>query len=179
MKILFTSVGRRVELMQAFHNAAKAIGVDLEIYGADITETAPALWYCDHHVIVPRISDADYIPTLQKICKEEEINALIPTIDTDLLLLSRNKSVFGSTKVIISEEDKVALCRDKRFTADYFHSLGLKSPAPVDNWKKYNAGYPAFIKPRDGSSSIFAYKVNNEAELKNYAAQVPDYPAFY
>lgn len=175
MKILFTSVGRRVELMQAFHNAAKAIGVDLEIYGADITETAPALWYCDHHVIVPRISDADYIPTLQKICKEEEINALIPTIDTDLLLLSRNKSVFGSTKVIISEEDKVALCRDKRFTADYFHSLGLKSPAPVDNWKKYNAGYPAFIKPRDGSSSIFAYKVNNEAELKNYAAQVPDY----
>lgn len=43
MKLLFTSVGRRVELMQVFKNAAEKIGVDLEIYGADITDTAPAL----------------------------------------------------------------------------------------------------------------------------------------
>ncbi len=175
MKILFTSVGRRVELMQAFHNAADKTGIHLEIYGADMTDTAPALQFCNHTVIVPRIRDGAYIPTLQKVCNEEEIEALIPTIDTDLLLLSKHKTEFGKTMVMISAEDKIALCRDKRFTADYFHSVGLKSPRPVDDWKRYDAGYPAFIKPRDGSSSICAYKVKNEDELKSYAAQVPDY----
>lgn len=175
MKILFTSVGRRVELMQAFRIAAEGLKIPLEIYGADISNSAPALAFCDHTVIVPRISSEAYLPELQRICKEACIDALIPTIDTDLLILSQNKYNFGDTKVFISEPDKVRLCRDKRFTADYFNSVGLLSPHPVDDYRKYDAGYPAFIKPKDGSSSIFAYKVESEDELKPYAEQVPDY----
>jgi carbamoyl-phosphate synthase large subunit len=175
MKILFTSVGRRVELMQAFREAAEKLNIKLEIYGADITSSAPALFFCDHTVIVPRIKDADYIPTLQRICREENINALVPTIDTDLLLLAEHKDDFGNTRVVISNPDKVRVCRDKRYTADYFNSVGLLSPHPVDNWKEYKAGFPAFIKPKDGSSSIFAYKVENINELQAYVDQVPDY----
>lgn len=175
MKILFTSVGRRVELMQAFKNAAKNLKENLEIYGADITDSAPALYFCDHKVVVPKIKDENYIPTLIKVCKEEKIDALIPTIDTDLLLLSQHKNDFENTKVIISDEDKVAICRNKKNTADYFNSVGLNSPHPVDDYKNYNDGFPAFIKPKDGSSSIFAYKVENEQELIAYAHQVPNY----
>ena len=116
MKILFTSVGRRVELIQAFKNAAKNLKENLEIYGADITDSAPALYFCDHKVVVPKIKDENYIPTLIKVCKEEKIDALIPTIDTDLLLLSQHKNDFENTKVIISDEDKVAICRNKKNT---------------------------------------------------------------
>ena len=47
IKILFTSVGRRVELMQAFKDAAAQKRVKLEIYGADCDMTAPALSFCD------------------------------------------------------------------------------------------------------------------------------------
>lgn len=175
MKILFTSIGRRVELVQAFRSAAERLGLQLEIYGADITMSAPALMFCDHTVIVPRITDAAYIPCLQKVCTEQNINALVPTIDTDLLLLAQHRDAFGSTQVVVSKPEKIALCRDKRFTADYFHSIGLRSPQPVDDWMKYDGGYPAFIKPKDGSSSIFAYKVENEKELESFAEQVPDY----
>lgn len=77
MKILFTSVGRRVELMQAFRKAAdelKSSGElkdDLTIIGADITDTAPALYFCDETRIVPRIKDKSYIPVLLEICQEE------------------------------------------------------------------------------------------------------------
>jgi len=149
--------------------------IHLEIYGADITEDAPALCFCDQTVIVPKINDSNYIPELQKICEERKIDALIPTIDTDLLLLAQNREQFGDTKVIISTPDKIALCRDKRLTARYFESVGLISPNPVDDWKKYNEGYPAFIKPKDGSSSILAYKVENEMESQSFAEQVPDY----
>lgn len=175
MKLLFTSVGRRVELIQAFRKAADRLNIGLKIYGADISDSAPALAFCDHTVIVPRIYDEKYIPELKKVSREEGIDALIPTIDTDLLILAQNREDFGNTRVIISTPKKIALCRDKRITADYFHSIGLKSPFPVDDWTQYKDTFPAFIKPKDGSSSINAYRVDSMEELKSYAAQVPDY----
>lgn len=177
MKILFTSVGRRVELMQAFRKAADNLGVDLIIIGADITESAPALFFCDETKIVCKIKEPEYIPQLLNICETEKVDCLIPTIDTDLLILAENKAKFEAigTKVLISAVDKVKLCRDKRYTADYFISVGLKSPTPVDDVEKYTFGYPAFIKPKDGSSSIDAYKVNCEEDLKAYAKKIKDY----
>lgn len=177
MKLLFTSVGRRVELLQTFRAAAERTGIALTIYGADMLATAPALFFCDVTVIVPRIKSGEYIPVLLDVCQREKIDVLIPTIDTDLLLLSQNREQFlhVGTKVLISAPDRIALCRDKRLTADYFHSVGLDSPAPVDDARQYDGGFPAFIKPKDGSSSVFAYKVNDREELQAYASQVPDY----
>ena len=175
MKILFTSAGRRVELMQAFRAASEKTGIPLELYGADMNAHAPALFFCDRRMIVPRIKSPEYLPELRRICAAEGIDALIPTIDTDLLMLSENRESFGDTKVLIAEGDKVALCRDKRLTAEYFHSVGLKSPDPVDDVTKYTGGFPAFIKPRDGSSSISAYRTDSRKELEELARRVPDY----
>lgn len=184
MKILFTSVGRRVELMQAFRSAADKLDMDLTIVGADISPSAPALQFCDKTEIVCRISDSKYIPSLLAICESENIDCLIPTIDTDLLLLSENKDRFEQigTKVLISRTEKVKICRDKNYTADYFISLGLKSPRPFNSVEKYEAeltlgrqSFPAFIKPKDGSSSINAYRVDTLDDLKLYAEKIGDY----
>lgn len=176
MKLLFTSVGRRVELMQAFRSAARALGVDLTLYGADMSQTAPALFFCDRAVAVPRIKSEDYIPALLEICEKEQIDALIPTIDTDLLILAQNRGRFAAvgTKVVISDPEKIALCRDKRLTAAYFHSVGLLSPAPAASVEAYQGGFPAFIKPKDGSSSLHAYKVRDREELVSLADRVPE-----
>ena len=177
IKILFTSVGRRVELMQAFKDAAAQKRIKLEIYGADCDMTAPALSFCDKKIQVCRIRETNYIPQLLRVCEQNEIDLLIPTIDTDLLILSQNRESFErvGTRVLISDEDKIAVCRDKRFTADYFISCGLQSPIPVDQVENYSQGYPCFIKPKDGSSSIDAYKVENEEELYSFAERVADY----
>lgn len=177
MKILFTSIGRRVELVQAFHKAAEALGVELTIIGTDISDTAPALYFCDEIRSTCRISETEYIPQLRTICETENVDGLIPTIDTDLLLLAENKKKFEAvgTKAFVSAVEKIKLCRDKRLTANYLTSIGLKSPLPVDSVEKYEAGYPAFIKPMDGSSSIDAYKVSNKDELQAYAKKIKDY----
>lgn len=55
MKILFTSVGRRVELLQAFRTAAEKLNIALTVIGADIAESAPALFFCDERRLVCKI----------------------------------------------------------------------------------------------------------------------------
>lgn len=112
-----------------------------------------------------------------RICEADHIDLLIPTIDTDLLVLSQNAAKFDEigTKVLISKPDKIAICRDKNYTADFFESCGLKAPRTVNDYQLYHGPYPCFIKPKDGSSSINAFKVENESELKVYAEQVGDY----
>ena len=175
--ILFTGVGRRIELVQAFRQAALVLNIDLKIYGADITGTAPALKYCDVTRKVCGMKDANYISQLLEVCKNDSIDLLIPTIDTDLLVLSENTEKFDNigTRVLISKPDKIKICRDKNYTADFFESCGLKAPHTYNDYTKYSEGFPCFIKPKDGSSSINAFKVNNSEELEVYAQKIGDY----
>ncbi len=177
IRILVTGVGRRVELMQAFKQAALKLNINLKLYGADMAGTAPALVYCDYTRKVVAMKDPGYIDNLLSICAADRIDLLIPTIDTDLLVLSENKEKFESigTKVMISDPDKILICRDKNNTSQFFVDCGLHAPMPVNNWKEYKSGYPAFIKPKDGSSSINAFKVENAEELEVYVGQVEDY----
>lgn len=177
MKILFTSVGRRVELIESFIRARKNLNENVEIIGADNSILAPALFFCDKKLITPKISDSNYIDFLTSYCKVNNVNCLIPTIDTDLLILAKHRDVFkkNGTVVLVSTYDKVALCRDKNKTYEYFVNLGLSSPCTCNDYAKYNYEFPAFIKPKDGSSSIGAYRVDNIDELKFYANKLNDY----
>lgn len=177
IRILFTGVGRRVELLQSFKQAALTLNVNLKIYGADMAGTASALAFCDHTRKVCGMREPEYIYQLLKICEEDQINLVIPTIDTDLLALSQNADQFNAigTKVLISKPEKISICRDKNYTADFFESCGLHTPRTVNNYLLYDGPYPCFIKPKDGSSSINAFRVENKEELKNYARQIADY----
>ena len=177
MNILFTGVGRRIELLQAFRNAALVLNKDLKIFGADMAGTAPALSYCDYIRKVVAMKDSEYIDNLIQICSNDHIDLLIPTIDTDLLVLSENKKKFEAigTKVMISTPEMIRICRDKNNTSQFFINCGLHAPIPVNDWREYKSGYPAFIKPKDGSSSINAFKVKDAKELEIYAGQIEDY----
>lgn len=176
-RILFTGAGRRVELLQAFRQAALSLDINLKIFGAEMTDSAPALAYCDYTRIVCAMRDEAYIPQLLEICKNDGIDLIIPTIDTDLLVLSQHKEEFErvGTKVLISKTDSIRLCRDKNFTSDFFVSCGLSAPKTYNNYREYDGGFPCFIKPKDGSSSIDAYKIDNEGELSEFANRVDDY----
>ena len=174
-RILFTGVGRRVELVQAFRQAALVLNRQLKIYGADMVVTAPALAFCDYVRIVRGMKEEGYIDEILKICRDDHIDLLIPTIDTDLLILSRNIDKFVSTKVMVSSFDMISICRNKNFTSDFFVSCGLNTPKTINKLENFNGTFPCFIKPKDGSSSINAYKVENQEELEIYCNIIQDY----
>lgn len=177
--VLILSAGRRVELVQAFQKAKKNLNLNGRIIAGDCSDLAPALFFADSSVKLPRISDKSYISTIIDICQVEKISVIIPTIDTDLLLLSENKMFIENqtnAKVLISDLDVVKVCRNKIKTQEFLMENGFCVP------KMYNieelgehTEFPLFIKPISGSSSINTYKVHNTKELYTYLDLI-EYP---
>lgn len=177
MKLLFTCVGRRVELLEGFRKAAKLLSIQLVLYGTDSDSDAPALIYCDKQKIINRIDHNDYIQCLLAFCISEKIDAVIPTIDTDLIKLSSAKAEFAShgIKIIICDLHYIMICRDKRETGCFFKNCGLQTPESVNEVSSYKGGFPCFIKPLNGSSSIGANKAGDSAELEYFASRLAEY----
>jgi FMN phosphatase YigB (HAD superfamily)/predicted ATP-grasp superfamily ATP-dependent carboligase len=175
--ILFTCVGRRVELVEAFRNAGRTLNINLCIVGIDYSPLSPAQYFCDYHEKVGKISDESYIDSIFELCQKYNIDLIIPTIDTDLKILSENKRYFEKhdIKVLISSINKINICRDKRKTYKFFVENNLLAPNTVDKIENYQMDFPCFVKPKDGSSSINTYKVNSLDDLHSIVKIVPDY----
>ena len=88
--VMILSAGRRVELVKRFKRAAQELGINSKIIGVDISNLAPALYFCDERVLVPTISEDGYIDALLDACKKYDVKLVIPTIDTELLKISEN-----------------------------------------------------------------------------------------
>lgn len=164
--ILILSAGRRVELIKCFKEAAQKLHIQSKIVAADISDTAPAIYFADEKYQIPRIGAEGYLEAIIKICQKESIKLVVPTIDTELMILSENKEKIEETgcKVLISDKRVIEICRNKKNTQKFFeeHQFGVpKEIAEKDN----DISYPVFIKPLDGSSSVNTFKINNEEEL--------------
>ena len=84
--VLILSAGRRVELVKAFKNAQKKLNMqNAKVIAVDISKYAPALYFADNFYLVPRVTDIKYIDTIIDIAIKENIDLIVPTIDTDFM----------------------------------------------------------------------------------------------
>ncbi|HOO26847.1 MAG TPA: ATP-grasp domain-containing protein [Lachnospiraceae bacterium] len=171
--VLILSAGRRVELVNCFRSAAKELGIKSNILAADCSKTAPALYFADKHVIVPRIDSGNYIEAIIAVCKEEKVALIVPTIDTELLLLSEHKELIESStgaKLLVSDPAVIGICRNKAATQTFMEENSFLMPRlfTEEELAEGKLPFPLFIKPIDGSSSINAFKVHNQEELDIY-----------
>ena len=171
VNILITSAGRRGALVKYFKKTIEEMkGVKGKVISIDVNPLSAALYISDKHYIVPRIFAPNYIDTLLDVCKKEDIKLIIPTIDTELLVLSQNKKKFGENGVVVALSDPkaVEICSDKLKTYQFFKENNIPT---VDTFSYYqvdkmkNINYPLFIKPCSGSASINTYRINNRKEL--------------
>ncbi len=177
--ILVLSAGRRVELIKCFKNAAKNLNIHTKIYAADISNTAPALYFADEFRIISRINSGRYIDDVIEICNNDNIDLIIPTIDTELEILAKNKELIESkTKAIVhvSDETVVEICNDKIKSYKFFVDNGFLAPKLIceEDIKNENYQLPLFIKPLNGSSSINTFKINTKVELEFFYGYVKE-----
>lgn len=172
--ILFCSVGRRGRLLQDFK---KTLGNKTRLIATDNDNTAPALYFADKQYIVPKITDPNYLKIILKICQKENIKAITTLIDPEIELLSKNRQMFLDNGILpLCPSEKTAkLCFDKYEMYKYLKSKNIDTVLTYDNLVDFQVGlekkeinFPVFIKPRDGSGSVGAHKIENINELKSY-----------
>lgn len=178
IKLLFTSVGRRVELIRAFRQAFTTTGIAGRIIGTDIDPLAPALQLVDRPYLVPRFTSPEYVPALAEICRREGVTLIFPLIDPDIPILAQHAATLAASgaRVAAVGLEAARITADKWQTVEFFRGLGLATarswlPGDLDPER---AAYPLFIKPRAGSAAQHTFKVRNQAELAFFAEYVPD-----
>ena len=179
INLVFTSAGRRVELLRAFKAAYLALGLDGNIVALDVDPLAPALQVADRAHIVPRLSSPDYVPKLRDIIEQERGTVVFPLIDPDIPVLAKHRALLEKTgaRLAAAPLEDIGIAADKWLTFAFFEGLGFRPPA---SWTSVEAipeaarTFPLFVKPRFGSAGHNTFKAMNLDELTFFARYVPD-----
>lgn len=179
--VLFTSAGRRVELISCFRADAAALGIDLRVFAADLKpELSAACRVADARFAVPFITDPGYVEAVFARCVREQVQLLVPLHDGELALLAAQRERFAAAgiRVAVSAPEVVAIARDKLATAQAFAAAGIPTPrtARLDDvlaapstadWR-----WPVIAKPVAGSASIGVHLVPDRQTLGALALRV-------
>lgn len=106
---------------------------------------------------------------------KEKINAVTTLIDPEIELLAKNRARFEEigVEVLAPNTETAGLCFDKFKMYQYLTAHGISTP---DTWGDYvsamdaiesgGLSFPVFVKPRTGSGSVGARKVQDAETLK-------------
>ncbi len=169
---MLTSVGQRVDIARAFRAAgATTLGVDAD-------QLAPALYHCDRRVIVPRIADPAYVPTLAALREEHGVELVVPLNDLDFPVLAREREKLAPALVLLPDPEVSARMSDKLEAHRFFVANGISSPR---SWEPdevpENARFPVLVKAREGFGSRGIFRATDRAELEFFLAYT-DVPSF-
>jgi len=157
MNVLFSSSGRRVELISFFKKEG------FTTFTVDSDPTAPSLYVVDKGIIVPRVADnpGKYVEVLLSICKKEHIKVIVPLIDPELIVLAKVKEKFLDigTTILLSSYASVKIAAGKYETYNFCKEAGLFAPETLILENEGLAKevipqdiFPALLKPRYGSA---------------------------
>lgn len=169
--VLLLSAGRRVELVQLFQKALATNAPGSKLIAADAQPLAPALYVADEAVILPRITEENYLDRLCEVIDEYDVALVVPTIDPELPILADARQEIESrtnARVMIAEPWVIRICNDKVLTQEHAVSHGLLAPRIFSAASEVSEkDLPVILKPRAGSSSIGVNVVDSLDEI-NY-----------
>jgi len=140
---------------------------------ADVDPLAPGLYLAKKGYIVPPFKDKQFLKKIMNIIESDNVDVIIPALDNILLEFSKQKNEFEKIgcKVLISNVETIQITRDKWKTYNFLKNK-IQLPKSFIYLSDITTDFPLFIKPRDGSGSINAYKVENEYELEFYFRKI-------
>ncbi len=121
--VLFTSIGCRVELVQAFRRLSETHGIKTRILGTDANPSlAPASYFMDQCFKVPKVDAGDYVDFLLAVCKTEKVDLLIPLFEPEFSVLEVKRFEFEKLGVLLllSEGKVLEICQDKWQAYQFF-----------------------------------------------------------
>ena len=175
--VLVTSASKKIGLIKDIKKAANKISNDIKIYAGDTNPNALCKFFSDDFYLMPRTIDSSKSDILNW-CKKNNITAIVPTRDGELLFWSNWKSdlLNNGIRVMVPDSKSVEMCLDKLLFSSCCRNLNLpviNSDLRVDNSdSKYFV-----VKERYGAGShSIAINVNKESAIKH--AQTLENPLF-
>jgi len=165
--VLFTCAGQRVDIVGAFRQAGATT------VAADINSLAPALYHADHHALVPKIEDPDYVPALRALVDEHDVRLIVPLTDLDQLTLAQARDELGAL-VLLPDAEIVERLGDKYLAHLLFEERGIASPPTwLPTTVPEDASFPLLVKARRGFGSRHIYRAADHAQLGFFLGYTP------
>ena len=159
--VLLTGVGKRYDIISAFAEHAFVVA-------ADPSPLAPAQYAADVRVAPPRVDSPDYVPFLTDLAARHGVRAVIPLTDLDLEVLARS-----DLPAFVPDAQVCRATFDKYEAHRLLLRHGLPSP-PTWLPGEPAHGYPAVVKPRQGSGSRSIHPAADAREAEFFAGYVKE-----
>lgn len=163
--VLLTGVGKRYDIVSAFAQHATVVA-------ADPNPLAPAQYAADHRYPVPRIEDADYVPTLRGLCERHQVGAVVPLTDLDLEVLAQARAN-NELPALVPDPDTARATFDKYEAHRLLERLGLPSPPTVLPGEQA-ASFPVMVKPRRGSGARSIHRADDQRAAEFFVSYIPE-----
>ncbi|MFH1563809.1 MAG: ATP-grasp domain-containing protein [Nitrospirota bacterium] len=141
----------------------------VKVIGVDSNPLSVGFYFAETGYCVPKADAPDYIPVLLEICKKEKVNAILPAVDEELIVLANHRDEFKEIGVfvVVANKEVIETCLDKFKTYRFFVENNIPTPTTADALKVNlkTVTYPKIIKPCFGRGQQDVYKVNNQREL--------------
>ena len=97
-------------------------GEEIHVVGINCDENALLRDGVYAGYVVPRITEPNYLPTVLRICENENVNVILPYITAELPIMAENKSYFEDMgiKVSVSSPEAIKVANDKVALAKLF-----------------------------------------------------------
>lgn len=120
---------------------------------------------------IPFADSPFFIERIKEIVKENQIDAVYPTMDSVIAVLKKHEKEIGCP-VVSSDLETVEICLSKSKTYDFLKDT-LKTPAVYD--PNGVTEFPVFAKPDVGYGSRGIQLIQSKVQLDNFYSQNPDF----
>jgi carbamoyl-phosphate synthase large subunit len=174
--VLISSVGRRVGLLNCIRDSFAELGITGRIIAIDVTPYSSGAQFADAFYQVPRCLDPEFVHELENICDREQVDLIVPTIDTELPVYAAARDRFArfGVAICISSPETVAICQDKTLTSEWLcsHHFPIPKQAGASEVLSAQADWtlPLILKPKSGSASIGVQRITSFKELEALTA---------
>ena len=173
MNILITSVSSKVLLVKQFKKVAANYS-DVLIFTGDVNSDASGLLFSDKSFILPSDNDPLFIDKIISLCREHNIQLIVPTRDEELAIFASNIDKFdecGCT-LLIPTLETIDICQNKNRFYKFCEDSGIDVPKTYWNQSKEYITYPALCKPVSGKASKGVFKLDSEADYPKVNADL-------
>ena len=133
------------------------------LIGASSVDDHGKFVYDEYISGVPYVTAPDFIPTMARIVKERQIDAIYPTMDLVITVLKEHEEELGC-RVISSSVETTKICLSKDLTYKKLQGV-VRVPQIYNHSSIPQTAFPVFAKPKMGYGAKGTMKLNAQEEV--------------